>query len=290
MFKMFKKERKEIAIIFLIFLLLLVTSIFAYTTDITIKTLPNKRIFIQYLKSGETYTIIKDSTLKNTGKGEILISDSFSVDLIDLKMVLRDNSGDIISDRIKDIKTGEPVYISFVPGNIGIIEKKEPENITVNQTNTTQTNLTTNSSTPETNTNISQTNASGFSLTGFAVNIKDFGSTINSKIPWKMILYSIIGIIAIIVVIFIIVFAKNKLKNRPFSVAGSKVYFGPKPGSKPAFGISSSEERALRAAEEKIRIAQEEINLIRHRKEKIKEAERKLEQDRRELERLKNRF
>lgn len=292
---MLKKKGVEIVIISLVFLLLLVTNILA-ATDIKIKTLPNKKIFIQYLKNGEVYSQLKASTLKNTGNGDILITDYFADSLIDLRLILKDNSKEILNERIKDIKIGEPVYISFVPGNIGIIEKKEPENITLNQTNTTQTNTTPASPPPENKTDIKETNttkeinASRFSLTGFAVGIKDFGSKINSKIPWKMIIYIILGIIAIVIILFLVVFAKKKFKDVSFRKYDSNVYFGHKISSKPGFGISSSEERALRAAEEKIRIAQEEINLIRHRKEKIKEAERKLEQDKRELERLRGRF
>ena len=281
---MSRKEGKQKLIIFLIFLLLLVANILAAATDISIKTLPNRKLFIQYLQSGETYVLIKNSTTKGTGmNGEVLVSNSFSEKSIDLRLILKEDSKTVLNERIENIKTGSPVYISFIPGNVSIIEKKEIEPV-VNQTNITETNLT---ATPLANeskqTDIQETNKSKIGLTGFAVNVKDFGSKVNSKINWKLTLYFVIGIVFIIVILFMVVFAKKRLKNKnqSFKVVSSKEYFDKKSGY-------DSDDDALNAVEEKIKLAQEEIGKIKQRKEKIKEAERKLEQDRSELEKIRS--
>lgn len=273
-----------------IFILLLITNILAASTNIHIDTLPNKRLFIQYLKTGEVYTIVKDSTLKNTSsKGEVLISESFSVDYIDLKMALRDDSGTILNDKVTNIKTGGNVYISFTPGHVGIIEKNEtaaPTNQTsaINQTNITVQNQTTQENTTLSNvtTTFNQTNETkeispektNNSITGFSIKEK----LPSIKINWKIVGYSA-GIILIILVLGagIVIFVKKRPKT-----FNSKVYFAPKTSR--ADGV---DERSLREAEKRIKEAQEEIQRIKSRDEKIKEAERRVEQDKQELERLK---
>lgn len=123
-----------------------------------------------------------------------------------------------------------------------------------------------------------------FSITGFSV-IKNTISKINSKINWKTVLYSLIGVIVLISAIFgALLFIKKRGNNWSLAPA-SKILI-----TQNSEKLSYAEERRLRDAENKIKEAQSEIERLKNRERTIKEAERKLEQDRYELERLKRRY
>jgi len=289
---MVRKIGVKLSIVFIL-ILFLIPFVFSLRTLVYVKEVtPGYGVTVNVLDPNSGDAIASVIGVANSA-GEAELNFSSEKSTVDLFVIIRHLGKIVQTKKFTGYSTANPIMVGI--GEPKPIVTTPP----VNNTPAPIVNTTTAPTPPVNNTlpisnavsssasNKTKTNSS---ISMFFTGIKDLGSSIFSKIPWKIILYVVLGIVVIAVLVFVFIFAKDKFKDKYSHRGGSgiapKVYFG----SKSTPGISSGEERALRAAEEKIKSAQEEINMIRHRKEKIKEAERRLEQDKRELEKLRGRF
>jgi len=108
--------------------MLVLPMVLAIDTPITVKTLEEHRLSI-IVREGGKLTSLK-SFHQDTGSGEISVVASTSVDEIDLLLTLKKDGVVVLNDKdtFKNLPTGEPVIISFIPDeNVEIVVEAEPE-------------------------------------------------------------------------------------------------------------------------------------------------------------------
>ncbi len=262
-------------IILILFVVLIIPQILASTTDVHINTLKDRKISVIILKSGETYSRI-ESFHKNTGNGNLTFSGSWAVNKIDIDLTLRRDGVTVIHERLTDIEAGKLIYINFIPGNIGIVEKTA-ENDSLAQNITSISEPLQDSNLSEEINQAESNQTSNSPISGSAIDTTSFSMP---KINWKIVFYILGVFMVLILVVGVFLIFKKRQKGMD-----SKIYFGSK--SSRNYKLTFTEQRALKTAEEKVKKAQEEIDKIRNRDQRIREVEKRLTQDKAELEKLK---
>jgi len=265
----------------------------AVLTSIDVKGKLNYVVTINVIdvSSKDTIAFFPDNVINNSAG--LQFNFTTNQNIVDVIAIARVNGKIVKTKELNSVYTQTPILVDLdyeppkpKPVVKNVTPTAPPPAPVVNTTNALDSQTV---KTPETTKNSSKS-FFNFSITGFSV-IKNTISKINSKINWKTILYSLIGVIVLISAIFgTLLFIKkrgNHWSIAPASniVPASKILINPNSEK-----LSYAEERRLRDAENKIKEAQSEIERLKNRERNIKEAERKLEQDRYELERLKRRY
>jgi hypothetical protein len=274
-------KKTLLIVILIIFLTLPLLS--AATTEIKVNTKPSHKLLITAQKAGTfpPVEIQSFAPFKVTGPlGEVKISLTTNEKTIDLKLnlITMDSAPDMNNLYTDLPTTGEPVFITFLPGNLTYtVGNPVVENITNTTQNSTlnETKLIELNNTPKIADNsLNITNKTilnfNFSITGFVSKVYNNNS--------KTITYVLV-VIGIIVGILIIIFIVRKIPKKSkdnFTVSHRPITSG-----------SSSQGISLIQAERKLKEAQAEIESIKKRNETIREAERKLKEDSIRLEKLK---
>jgi len=272
--------KKGFVILLLNVLLLAVVS--AADTEINVKTLPDHDVSIYVLDASQVYYLLQSYHLATDWKGFQSVIYSGSTPDINVRVVVKKDNQQVLSEKFGPYKTGSPIYIQAIPGNLSKdyreFEKAAAQSTTINFTNITNvSSVNQNNDTISNSTNITfnenKTSEKNNLLGGFSL-LKTNEKIISSL---KYLGY---GTIAIIVILLIILIVKKY---------GSSVvrYLGSirPPHLKKSISSSSNIEIELRKAEKKLEEAQKQIERIK-REERIKEVKKRLQDDLEELKRL----
>jgi|GEM_PF-3967276 len=272
--------KKGFVILLLNVLLLAIVS--AADTEINVKTLPDHDVSVFVLDASQVYYLLQSYHLATDWKGFQSVVYSGSTPDINVRVVVKKDNQQVLSEKFGPYKTGSPIYIQAIPGNLSKdyreFEKAAAQSTAINSTNITNvSSVNQNNDTISNSTNITsnenKTSEKNSLLGGFSL-LKTNGKIISSL---KYVGY---GTIAIIVILLIILIVKKY---------GSGVvrYLGSirPPHLKKSISSSSNVEIELRKAEKKLEEAQKQIERIK-REEKIKEVKKRLEEDLEELKRL----
>jgi len=272
--------KKGFVILLLNVLLLAVVS--AADTEINVKTLPDHDVSIYVLDASQVYYLLQSYHLATDWKGFQSVVYSGSTPDINVRVVVKKDNQQVLSEKFGPYKTGSPIYIQAIPGNLSKdyreFEKAAAQSTAINSTNITNvSSVNQNNDTISNSTNITfnenKTSEKNNLLGGFSL-LKTNEKIISSL---KYVGY---GTIAIIVILLIILIVK-KYGSSFVRYLGS---IRP-PHLKKSISSSSNIEIELRKAEKKLEEAQKQIERIK-REERIKEVKKRLQEDLEELKRL----
>ena len=264
-------------ILICLFFIILVMPLFL-ALDINIKTLPNHKISV-IIRASEQLSSL-DSYHQDTGDGNVLISSEVSEDPVDLLLSLKKDNVNILNKKFEGVSTAKLININFIPGEeIGIITKEKNEtqvvgtenNVSIQRINDTEEIIEQTNETKEpVSINGSVEEVEKSKITSKAIeNIKDM---MNSKVIY----YIITGIAVIVILFFVVRFARNRFPNESFRVT--------------KLSSISSHDRRLEDAERKLDAAKRELDEIKDRKKKLQEAKERFRKDQKELAGLEKSF
>lgn len=265
-------------LVFIILVIILIQSLFL-ALDINIKTLPNHKISV-IIRASEQLSSL-DSYHQDTGDGNVLISSEVSEDPVDLLLSLKKDNVNILNKKFEGVSTAKLININFIPGEeIGIVAKEEKNetqvvdtenNVSIQRINDTEEIIEQTNETKEpVSINGSVEEIEKSKITSKAIeNIKDM---MNSKVIY----YIITGIAVIVILFFVVRFARNRFPNESFRVT--------------KLSSISSHDRRLEDAERKLDAAKRELDEIKDRKKKLQEAKERFRKDQKELAGLEKSF
>jgi len=285
-------------ILSLFILVLTIQLAYAVDTQIKIKTLPDHKVSIFILKPNEVFSSLESFHRDSDITGEVsIIYSSNGVDELDVLVNIKKNNIKVLSERFKDYKAGEQIYIRIDNEEInghykadsGVKESSPSQNISSIETNKSNNSIVQiEGVNKEGEENVSSTGESSKTkktISGKAI-FRDKEGFFSSNIY-----YIIGGVILVLLIIFFVVrkYRSSSLLGEGPSTHGSFGFHGPS-GSHFSGGSGGRtqiiNQREVKRLERELESAQREIRTLRNR-EKISVVEEKLKQDKLELERLK---
>ncbi|MEM0465825.1 MAG: hypothetical protein QXW97_03970 [Candidatus Pacearchaeota archaeon] len=302
---MFKK------ILFIILIFLIIPNVFANSTEIKVKTLPNHRILLTILvpEEQESYKVIESSSpFRDTSILGLYNYETTSktslYPKIDIKITLKLDNNIILNERLKNITTGRVIYINYFPKNISIsyddknFEKvsfledlSDKNNTSINNTFDNKSGAITSVSllANEMNKSVNEGELEKNNSNDNFITMKSIINSKNKTFVSKIIIYISVGFIfgiIIVVIIFFIIKKKISTSNKK-SLVKFKLKYGSEDYNETERKLQDI-ERKLENEENKLKELKDEINKIKNKNELIKEVEKKLEEDRKMLDKLKN--
>tara|TARA_Y100000034_G_scaffold130705_2_gene189795 strand:- start:6341 stop:7168 length:828 start_codon:yes stop_codon:yes gene_type:complete len=266
------------------------------STEIKIKTVADHRISLIVRGEGKLTTV--DSFHKDTIDGTMTFTTSASFDYLDFIVALKKDNIKVINKKFESKKSGETWDINMVPGEENIItspsetieEEEIVEEVEENSEGATEeTSKAAEEGAEDTEVNTGETNSEEETLDNEATETTEeertdedatsesespspiTGQAIKDLIPGNT-SYLLWIVVAVAILATVIVFAKNKLANKPSSTS------------------PYATDARIRNAEKKIREAQEEINRLKskdERTEKLRRLEERYKQDQEAIKKLK---
>jgi len=298
---------KKSLMIFLVGIFLLQFAL-AVDTTVTIYTLSNHDLFIQFLNPGVAFPAIKSINEKSGLKGETSVVFSSDVDEFELAIWVKKNNDVIVYEKFDQVfSVGESISLDLYP-EWYLIENDVENTITLgneviqlnstntttegNETSTTNITLNTTNLTDTTLNTIDLTEANETNLTGEENNASKTKKGISGFFTFekkgvfslKTIFYTL-GVILILIALFYVFKFIQSNRFRKIRVTKlSDMTSGEKSEENDSEGDSNI-NKIIKDAERKIKKAQEELDGLK-KESKIKEIKKKLEQDKKELREL----
>lgn len=261
--------QKKLVLSFGLVILFMAMMVSAGTSDITIKTVPNK--LVQVAVGDGAGTTLKRFDGTSDEYGDITFSYSADQDYIDLIIFIKKNGENLMDpEKFKDIDTDEEIYIEMIPSWFTAIETPSEEEVVVNETNSSEGNETL-----EINSTITG-NSVGEDVNATEVAAKSLTSYIT-----KAHIYYASGVVGVIILIVLIVFlVKRHKKKEPKEIKIKKLSELQKEQAE----AKDKDRQELDEAEQRLKEAQEEVKRLKAKKnEKIEDVKKRLIEDEKEL-------
>lgn len=222
----------------LIVLVFSISFVIAASTPLIVKTVPNHKVHISVLKTGEAYSLIESFHKDSGSSGEVKVTLS-TEDKFNIRIWVKQNNIDVVSDSYyNEFKAGEPITLELYPDWYTPPKNEtEEQNTTSNETEEQNATINVTISGSETN---NETNKSSWITGNVTAKVKDF--FLNKTF------YYILGAIIILVAGFYgFMFVKRNLKNKRESKSSKTTdYLG---GEK---DITNAKKRIIQDAERKL--------------------------------------
>ncbi len=255
-------------------LIVLISFISATETQIIVKTLPEHRVHISVLRTGQVYSLIESFHKDSGTSGELTVTISTSEGNFNIGVWVKKDNVDIVSKKFEDeFPVGTPITLEVYPDWYAPPKKGPVLNETNSSNNQSSENIT-NESNLQAETNPEETDTNNSQLTGLVTSEK-------SSIFSKKTIYYTGGIIGFFIVSFVVfLFIKNRQPSTKEITIKKLSELKENKGDKIGYDL-----RIIEDAERKIKEAQEEINKLKN-EEKIKELKNKVEDYQKEINRL----
>ncbi len=274
---------KQLLIFAMIFLMAGMVS--ATPTVVNIKTVPDKTVFVNYI---QPKTI--DFQLMESFDGKSDFFGKFSAvydvpreDIVDILIIIKDGSNTMFKEEFEGVEVGDTLEVEYFPeGYVDPFDGFDPESADVKEVQEEEldsvesnNSIVSNKSIVEESVLLEKEEVKNDSIEEAKITGNSVFSNISlSEDVKKIVWYSIIGLLAFGIVLFV----SLKMMRAPKSSYTKNVSNN---------SYAEDYQKEINEAEKRIKEAQEGLNKLRN-QSKIIEAEKKLEQDRIRLERLKN--
>lgn len=266
------------SILGLIVFLLIVQFVIAVDTELTVKTVPEKRVDISVVRPNQVYSLIKSFHVNSDSNGDAKVTFSHDEETFNVRVWVKGDGVEIANKKFEEeYPTGESLILQLYPKWYSPPINETVLNETNSSAETNLTNVEENASDAfipvEPNVENSQVNSSG---TGAVILNNNFGYS--SKVFY----YAVGAVFLIIIFLFLGNFFLRKEKvNKEIKVKKLSEFNAERKEQLE----SGNYKGVIENAERKIEEAQKEINRLKN-EGKIKEIRERIERDQQELNKL----